>query len=325
MKSTFCSGKNSKPLYFVRNGVRRAVPQSWLRKQLAAVLSSLDGRPDKDYILSRVDYYNKLIGKIALPAGAPSLGDFKLKGNKSSYFFDSYEYTRWFDPSLHWEYLFGDVIHVPEVPTIVKSRPIAGDNANSVLLNLDKHRHFTFLDDRIPFREKQDKSIFRGHIIGKPHRIRFMEMYYGHPACDAGIISPDPAFPAEWVKPKISFRDHLEYKFILAIEGNDVASNLKWIMSSNSLAVMPKPKYETWFMEGSLFPGYHYVEIRSDYADLEEKMSHYSSHPDEAEAIIANAHAYIDQFRNKKRERLISLLVLDKYFNRTGQSALYFQ
>ena len=40
-----------------------------------------------------------------------------------------------------------------------------------------------------------------------------------------------------------------KHKFILCIEGNDVASNLKWVMSSNSVAVMPKPKFESWFME----------------------------------------------------------------------------
>lgn len=72
-------------------------------------------------------------------------------------------------------------------------------------------------------------------------------------------------------------------------------------------------------MEGTLIPGYHYVEIRPDYADLEERMHHYSTHPEEAEAIVAHAHAYIDQFRDRRRERLISLLVLKAYFERTGQ------
>jgi hypothetical protein len=319
LRSTLFSGKNSNLLYYARNGLRRAEPHRWLRARLPRVLASLEGRPDRDYILSRVDYYNKLTGNTVLPDNSPRLGDFRLKGHKSVYFFDSYEIVRWFDPALHWQYVFGDVIHVPPVPAIVKSRPIAGDNVNSVVLKLEKNRHFTFLDDRIPFREKENRSIFRGHIIDKPHRIRFMEMYHGHPACDAGIISPDPQFPAEWVKPAISLWDHLRYKFILALEGNDVASNLKWIMSSGSLAVMPRPKYETWFMEGTLIPERHYVEIRSDYADLEEKMNHYIARPHEAEAIAARANEYIAQFRDPQRERLISLLVMDKYFRRTGQ------
>ena len=91
-----------------------------------------------------------------------------------------------------------------------------------------------------------------------------MRMYFGSECCDAGISTPRPEYPPEWTKPHISMYDHLNYKFILAIEGYDVATNLKWIMSSNSLAVMPRPTYETWFMEGTLIPGYHYVEIRPE-------------------------------------------------------------
>jgi hypothetical protein len=313
------SGKNSRLPYMIRGLARTVAPTAPLRHRLSQVLAEVESRADRDYILARVDYYNKLQGSVLLPPDAPTLGDFTLRGNRSAYFFDAHEYTRWFDPSLRWMYLFGDVTHVPDCPTIVKSRPIRGDNANSVLLNLDKVRHFTFLRDTIPFAAKDDRAIFRGHIIDKPHRIRFMECYYGHPRVSAGIISPTPQFPTEWVEKPITLWDHLTYKYILAIEGNDVASNLKWIMSSNSLAVMPRPTYETWFMEGTLQPGVHYVEIAPDYSNLIDKMDYYTAHPTEAEAIITAAHTYIDQFRDPRRERLISLLVLERYFERTSQ------
>jgi spore maturation protein CgeB len=76
---------------------------------------------------------------------------------------------------------------------------------------------------------------------------------------------------------------------------------------------MPKPTYETWFMEGKLIPNVHYVEIKPDYSDLKQKMDYYIAHPDEAQKIIDNAHAYVEQFKNKRRERIISLLVMEKY------------
>jgi pyrroloquinoline quinone (PQQ) biosynthesis protein C len=85
-------------------------------------------------------------------------------------------------------------------------------------------------------------------------------------------------------------------------------------MSSNSIAVMPKPTYETWFMEGTLIGNYHYIEIKKDYSDLEEKLNYYIKHTNEALKIIENAHKFVEQFRDKKREKLISLLVLQKYF-----------
>jgi hypothetical protein len=98
-----------------------------------------------------------------------------------------------------------------------------------------------------------------------------------------------------------------------------VATNLKWVMSSNSLAVMPCPRYETWFMEGKLVPNYHYVEIKEDYSDLEDRLIYYIYHIEESFQIIENAHQYIAQFQDKKREDLISLLTLQKYFKQTKQ------
>jgi hypothetical protein len=72
-------------------------------------------------------------------------------------------------------------------------------------------------------------------------------------------------------------------------------------------------------MEGKLEAGKHYVPLRPDFADLADKVGHYEEHPDEALAIIDNAHAYVREFQDEKRERLISLLVLYKYFVATGQ------
>ena len=106
----------------------------------------------------------------------------------------------------------------------------------------------------------------------------------------------------------------------MALEGVDVASNLKWVMSSNCIAVMPRPTYETWFMEGTLIPNYHYIEIKPDYSDLMERIEYYNSHIDEAKAIIKHANEYVRQFRNKHREDLISFMVLAKYFEKTGQN-----
>ena len=90
-------------------------------------------------------------------------------------------------------------------------------------------------------------------------------------------------------------------------------------MSSNSLCFMTKPKYETWFMEGTLKPGIHYVELKDDYSDLEEKINYYSQNTEEAQYIIQNAHKHVEIFKNKTHEDIISLLVLEKHFHLLGQ------
>lgn len=295
--------------------MRYLTPTSYLRCKLEKTLAAVENRSDKEYIYNRVNYYNKLENQVVLPTDAKILGKHKLKGNKSVYFFDTYEYTRWFPPHLKWCYLFGDINYIPEVPSIVKSRPIAENNQYGIILNLDKVRHFCFLKDRRPFTSKTNTVIFRGETGGKPRRQQFINMYTGHPMCDIGDVAADnPLYPTA---PKITLYEHLTHKFIMTLEGNDVASNLKWVMSSNSIAVMPRPTCETWFMEKQLIPNYHYIEIKPDYSDLIERINYYIEHPDESQKIIDHAHEYVRQFQNPKRERLISLLVLKKYFEFT--------
>lgn len=312
-------GKNNKAAYLVRCRLRSFMPTALLRRRAQALFASLDSRPDRDAILDRVGYYNRL-ETVSPTTGRLTVGGIPNGG--SNYCRDFFEYGRYFDQGLFVDTLFGDNTSIAATPSIVKSRPIAGNNANDVVLNLDKVRHFTFLKDRRSFASKTDDAIFRGAAL-QAHRRRFMEMYYGHPLVDCGetATKPNPGIPPEWKKPLITLYDHLTHKFVLCIEGHDVASNLKWVMSSNSLAVMPKPKYETWFMEGRLVGGVHYVEIKDDYSDLEEKIHYYSTHVDESEAIIRNAHEFVAQFQDREREDLISLLVLKKYFEKTGQTA----
>ena len=62
-------------------------------------------------------------------------------------------------------------------------------------------------------------------------------------------------------------------------------------------------------------------EIITDFSDLEERLNYYIEHVDESLEIIRHAHEYVSQFKDKRRENLISLLVLDKYFKMTGQKS----
>lgn len=306
-------GKNSKVTYQWRCLVHRLTPLSWLRYRSKQLMDSFETRPDKNYILERVNYYCKLVNEVSLRREY-SLA--KMPKAKNNYFRDFYEYSRFFRAELRVDTAFGDNISIPPTPSITKSRPIGNGNENCVLCNLDKVRHFTFLKDKLDFDSKLNKAIYRGASY-QPHRIAFMEKYFNSEWVDCGDTGNNP-LKVEWKAPLITLYDHLKYKFVISIEGNDVASNLKWVMSSNSIAVMPKPKYETWFMEGTLIPNFHYIEIKSDYSDLPERLQYYIDHPEEAREIIQNAHEYVKQFQDKDREDLIHLLVLRKYFSLTN-------
>ena len=318
------SGKNSKLKFYARSYLREYTPRIFARRQLNRLLREAERSADHDYIMQRADYYCKLSADSTYDHRkwddeAVSLRNQPMTGQKS-YYFDAMEYARYFNGQLKWILRHGDITYVPELPTILKSRPIGDDNQNSVILNLDKVRHFLFVNDQKAWRDKRNVAVFRGDLgILKENRNVFMRRFADgqSPLVDAASTNRWDEHP-EWQQPKLTIGEHLDYKFIMSLEGNDVASNLKWVMSSNSIAVTPRLTCETWFMEGTLRPNYHYIEVKDDFSDLEERLTYYIEHPAEAEAIIRHAHEYVDQFRNKQRERLISLLVLKKYFEITN-------
>ena len=309
--------KNNKILYYLVNYIRQFIPSTFYQKKLAQEIHSKQQLRD---ILKRVAYYNKLSNTITLKSPV-QLSDIKTVPGSKVYFFDLYQYSRYFNQKLKGLFLFGDIIEVPQQPTFVKSRPIGDNNANSVLLKWNKLRHFMFIKkEQKTYPEKKNMLVSRGKVHKtQAHRIKFIEKYFAHPMCNIGRVNTNALNPL-WKVPRLSIDQQLDYKFILCLEGNDVASNLKWVMSSQSIAVMPKPKYETWFMEGLLVADVHYIVIKDDYSDLEQRLNYYINNQDKALQIIENANAYVQQFRNQENETLISLLTLKKYFEKTNQT-----
>ncbi len=301
--------------YYFFHSLLTLVPANIHRWRADKAFKKLPGY-DQEYIRERVDYYNQLNKPFQLnPSRSVKIKKFRKTGG-TTYYFDLFKIVKGFSPDYLIQFVNGDVREVPPEPAFVKSRPINPYNQNSVLLKLNAIRHFQFLNDKLQFTEKKDMAVWRG-LGFLEHRKIVIQQYYNHPRCNIGRHRPQEGMP--WDKERISIDEQLTYKFILCIEGKDVATNLKWVMSSNSLAVMSKPKFETWFMEGRLEAGVHYVEVKDDYSDLIEKMDYYTSHPVEAQQIINNAHSWIEQFSDQTRERLISLLVAQKYFELSGQ------
>lgn len=317
--------KNRKIDMYLRGLCSLLVPGCLQRLCAARTLARYDHLPEEQrkQVDWRVDYYCALSDVKVNSQSWPTLADNHLrtdctkdyptdiarrKGRLAgpvSYFFDTIEYTRCFNQSLHWMVAGGDVSTQQPVPTITKSRPLldlsSNGTSNNVLMKLNRIRHFIFFKDPVAWRDKQSKVIFRGVVKDKPRRQQFLDMWQQHPLCDLKDMGG------------MTIYDHLAYRYIMTLEGNDVASNLKWVMSSNSIAVMPRPTCETWYMEGRLVPDYHYICIADDYHDLEEKITYYEAHPDEAEAIVEHAHEWARQFRDSRMERMISLRVMQKY------------
>lgn len=322
MKSIFSrvgKGKNSKLLYFIREYSRRLVPPIFCRMMRGSMLKKLEHRQDYPELLKRIDYYCGIDDPGTLPKKSFRCDQYPRHHCHKVYKLDTYAVLRYFPRGLRWRFAGGDNITEYCLPTVVKSRPINCGSSNDVLLKLNRIRHYIFVNDKLSWEEKKDMAVFRGKCARKPLRLRFLNLFADSAMVDAGCNDRPDGVPEKCYVENTSIREQLKYKFVLCLEGNDVASNLKWVMSSNSLAVMPRPKYETWYMEGLLEPGVHYVEIRDDYSDLEEKMRYYISHPEDAKRIVKSANRWAAMFRDKKIEKQLQIAVMQRYFERTGQ------
>ena len=304
-----------KVFYYIKSYIYNALPTFYFKRKYKW-LKSYEKECNQQEINSRLNYYFKSTEEFDIPGNAVAVKDFKKSGG-TNYYLDLKEFLHYFKPNARFCYQFGDDTHVNDYPTLFKARPVGDDNTNSILFKLNKVRHFRWFNDPYKYSEKKDFLVWRGAAY-KELRRDFVKKFWNNPLCNIGQTN-SPAEDVPWQKDFLSVKEQFKYKIILSLEGNDVATNLKWIMASNSLCFMPKPRFETWYMEGSLQAGVHYIEVNPPYNDLEEKIRYYTEHIEEAEKIIYNAKAYVKQFMDNDKEDLLCLKVLEKYALLSGQ------
>jgi hypothetical protein len=265
----------------------------------------------------RIDYYNKLDKKFKVTSGVRLKQVPRFKHN-SAYFYDFYKILSFFSGVQRFHYILGDIKTTPTIPTFVKARPINKFNKNSILLPLNTWRHFIFVNDNIDYEKKISKIVWRGASYQNKRKF-FLKKTFHLAFCDVGCTAKgidNSVFKKEFM----SIKDQLKYKFIFSVEGNDVASNLKWILNSNSLCFMQKPTIETWAMEGLLEAGVHYVELNNDFSNLESQYLYYLKNPEKAKSIIRNANKFINQIKDESLQLELAIGVAKKYFRLSDQA-----
>ena len=284
----------------------------------------------EEYIQSRVRYYFKKTSNFRVSNEGKNLSELFwnqfFKNKQNSHFIDFYMLLQFFDKKNKVDFIYSTKDYIdssiakkhPPYPTFVKSRPVGFNNQNSILLKLNQVKLFHFIKDPKKFENKKNQAVWRGDIRNNSQRKYFVKNFYRIPLFDIGQTSPKQ--DVAWMKSFMSIKDQLDFKFIFCLEGKCISTNLYWAMSSNSVCVMPKPKYESWFMEGKLEDGVHYIEVKDDFSDAQEKIEFYNNNNDKCLEIIQNAQKFVKQFKNAKQERLIQLLILKQYFQSTGQN-----
>lgn len=308
--------KNSRLAYYCQNLARLLLPGAVHRAGLRSLAEAAEQAWAGGDTARRLQRIYRYRGRFELGSQG-CIPSWRLLRKQRNYAWDLLEHTRALPAGAAYCWRFGDDTREPERPTLVKARRIDESTGHSILFPLNKVRHFVFVADRMPFEAKQNVAVWRG-TAHRPWRQEFLARTAHCRGVDIGCTD-DRELNRPYRKPYLSIPDQLRAKFVISVEGTDVATNLKWILSSNSLCLMVPPTKETWFLEGDLVPGEHYVPLRADYADLEDQMERYSKDLDAAQRILRNAQAHVARFQDPRLERDLPRWVLLRYLQDSGQ------
>lgn len=227
--------------------------------------------------------------------------------------------------SRHVLALVGDNARASPIPVLTKTRPIENAGLN-VLVPLERERHFgplsRVLEQDIPWSRKSSRLIWRGAFTGPDPGAKYRrgntrtaildvaQRNVNNSEIDVGITlvptarrhDPSVALTGESIKSELTIPEQLSSKFLLSLEGNDVASGLKWKMFSQSCVLMPAPSVDSWFCESFLEPFVHYVPVSPDLSDLEEMLEWCRSNDAASQAIAHNGAAFARSFMSEAIE-----------------------
>lgn len=213
----------------------------------------------------------------------------------------------------------GDGAVKPTYHAFCKAREIGHINSIILKLNTKRHWDFNIENDDIVWSSKKNDVVWRGVTTGKILRENFVRKY--NEIYNIGFSSvlkhKRDNISKDLVKGFLTIEEQLKNKFIISLEGNDVATNLKWLLASNSVPIMPKPKKESWLMEGLLKPYVHFIPLDDNLNNLHDVLKWASKNDSYCKDIADNGRVYMEQFSDAQSELELQRDIIKKYFNET--------
>ena len=114
----------------------------------------------------------------------------------------------------------------------------------------------------------------------------------------------------KYMKGTMAMEAQLRYKYLLSIEGNDVATGLKWQLASNSVVFMTKPQTVSYAMEDLLVPFVHYIPLKDDYSNVLEMLEWARSNDDKCQWISEQATEFMNRLWISERARMENEVVM---------------
>jgi len=274
--------------------------------------TSLDIKVDDKYKTFQQNGIYHYLGPNAYPE------DFKLEhGSLTPAWWWGYNYGFFIDfPCLT---VSGDGSNSDELPVLIKARIIGKPN-NGILVKYEYGYHWNILNnfkDNYNWHEKENNIVWRGNgytsFDKKFNRYHFISKYYKEH--NVGFTVYNPKLSSDLFKDEMTVEQQLKYKYLLCLEGNDVATSLKWSLMSNSVVIMSKPIIEGWLMEGLLQPYVHFVPLKDDFSDLNEILEWCRNNDDTCKQISENARKWMMQFLDSDNELKLHNTIREWYIN----------
>ncbi len=238
--------------------------------------------------------------------------------------------------------IVGDYNGVPQMPTFCKTRNLNFPQ-NGILNRISQERHFAPLQDvekfDRPWSEKKSRLVWRGattgrfttssglyelnsrfyvpDVIGRLESTDIIDMGYSEIIQIKANSTDRPMEDIEAsIRDKSTMSEQLENKYILSLEGNDVASGMKWALYSRSTVIMPRPRCESWLCESFLKPFVHYVPVEHDLSNLYDVVEWCRNNDAECRDIANNGREYILPFLEEEPEKKLAERITKEYLKR---------
>ncbi|KAK1740878.1 hypothetical protein QTG54_008130 [Skeletonema marinoi] len=248
----------------------------------------------------------------------------------------------------HWIVSFGDRTHGIKgtLPIITKARRSALSFApQPIVWLLNKERHYNDLESyhrdivkkgkEVPRSEKLSKVFWRGSTTynekAGTSRLDYLAQWINYhdnhtdiAFSNSKVVQTNTNFKREYVKrqyvrKKQSLLEMNRYKYLLSIEGNDVATGLKWMLYSNYVVFMSRPTVATWAMEDLLVPFVHYIPLANDYSNLLEMVKWANEHDEACHEISQRATEFMEHLwlskQAKRDTRYLQKALVKSYVN----------
>ncbi|KAF2224690.1 lipopolysaccharide-modifying protein, partial [Elsinoe ampelina] len=144
--------------------------------------------------------------------------------------------------------------------------------------------------DKQDMADKKPVAVWRGAVgVNPPLREPLLKAAEGKEWANvAGVDWGNKTdLQAKW----IDMADHCDYAFPIYTEGTTWSGRLKYLLNCRSALVMPESEWITPLhaLLQSEGPDQNFISVRRDWQDLEERITYYQAHWDEAQKIADNA------------------------------------